>query len=504
MIGKQGIGLWVLVLAACALLSPCYAQVDADENAEQSEGDAAKKWYRGSLDLSLDFWASEHHTDIMMDQVLRLEITPPKNDRLVIRGALWSTEDLDGHESTTSSLRGLKDAYGAAVQVKVLHLYAEFSDIFDGADLRIGRQYITQSPVYPRIDGLYLRQRQEYWDWYVFGGARASIYRDAHKDLSTGGGIGAWATRKTRLSLDWFYGRDDRRQSETVSRGPLAGLLDWVYPREIDGTVDSFLLAFTVDHQLGPRHRLRGRFTMHDGASDELLLSAAGFLGAREAVYDITYRRRFDAIEDRANDATGYYRLLGTQDEFDDISASFHIPLAEHHELSLDAQYHNSHGQSGFEPYDQDFWRLGATWVTREIWPGIETTATVERWDADLDEGSWLGALTVAKQWERTRATFGASYETYRYRVYEYDTRYQLARQLANLLIPGVYTGYQPLVSYLDTSRVHVTDDVISAFAEVEHQLSPRQRLFLRLNYEHFDDLDGPIFHAEVRYMLQF
>lgn len=483
---------------ACAMaVSSSFAAEEGDAPADPA------KWYKGSLQVGIDASADDEDSNVVLDQYLRLEIRPPQVDKLSINGAFWLTEDVDGHESKSSALGGVLNTYGAAVQARIIRLYAEYEDLWGDSTLRVGRQRILDSPVYGRIDGVYFKQRHAKWDWYAFGGARASIYRDAHDDWSVGGGASVWVLPKTRVGLDWYYGEDQENRND-IAPNLVERLLNPSYPRRIKEEIDSRQLSLTLHQYLGANHKLFGRYTWFDGRSDELVLALSGVSPERTIAYDVTYRRRLYLLEDRTNDTTGFFRILGTQDEFDDIRAAVHIPITKIYGVSLEGQLHDADSDGGEGTANRDFSRMGIILHGADIRPGIDGNVGIDYWRADEGEGRVAVTGDVTKRWEKASGTVGVDFARYKDRIRDYNPNLFWLNQAAVLFIPGVYASYTPLVYLFDVRTVDTRENVYSVYTQYRRDLAEDQHIAMRLTFEDDDGPDSPYWRLKLSYTLEF
>lgn len=487
-------------LACFALPLACMAAAGQDDESTEAP---APPWYHGSLDATLTLERSDRDSNVWMDQVLRLELSPPRHPRITLKGGVWMIEDLDGHEDRTSALRNLHDTFGASVQVRLLHLFVEIEDPLPGSVLRIGRQRILDSPAFNRIDGAYFRKNEGRWQWYAFGGARASLYQDAHDDLTLGGGAGVDLTRKLRIAFDAFYGEDERRRGEEVFRGPLAGVFGLAFPRRVKRDTDSRMASVSASYRLAPNHSLYGRYTWFDGESDEMLVTATGVFLPREIVYDVTYRRRENILGDRANELTGFYRILGEQNNFDELTAVIHVPFAERYTLSLEGQVHDAERESTATA-NRDYYRLSAILGVEELFRGMDASLGVEKWTVEGEEGSWIVTGGIVKSWEQWKLTVGADYERFEDRITEYRSGVLPATRLLGRIFPPVGRFFNVIAAAFDTDVVETHENIYSAYARADFTLRDNQTIRVGLSYEQDDGPDSPYWELEARYSIKF
>lgn len=463
--------------------------------AEEPAHDAVK----GSLSTRIDVETAGGSADWRTDEYLRVEIRPEYARHLTIRGALWSWQDLDGHESETSPLRGLGDTYQAAVQVRPLSLYVQGEDLWGDSTLRVGRQRIEQSTAYSLIDGAYFNKRNDKWAWYAFLGTRGTLYEDNFADPSLGAGISVRPTGYTRLSVDTYYSQEGRAERRRPFYADVFGLS---YPLAIPDDADTRQLAFTATQRIGERHQIYARYLVNDGESDELRLSASGTFAKRQYAYDIAYNERLNRVTDRGNDAGVFYRVLGALDEYRDLSATFHIPFATRYALSMEGQRHDA---SGDGDYNRDFTRYGIYLHGAKLREGhLDFRVGLARWDIDAGEGTLSLTGEVTHRWRKAALTLGTDYAAYQERLRTYNaTPYRVARGVTALL-PGVFPGFFPITRFIDVRDIEIDEDVYSAYGKFAYTLDDRQSVWLKLTCQRDDGPDSPYWRVQAEYSIRF
>ena len=244
------------------------AQPAASE-APPAPAEAAKRnWFQGEFSAGLDAAWSDYASDFDFNQYLRFKVDPPECKKLHIRGAIWLNEDLGSDAPRYSALRDINDGFDSHLRVRPLYLYAELDDVWGDSTLRVGRQRILEGAAFNRIDGVYFKQRLGQWDWYVFTGARATIYDDPFQDFVTGGGASVRLFDRTRIALDaCFYGEEHRDYED----------------------IDDTSVALSVWQIVSPNLSLFGRYDRRSGNGDEVYLNATGFVPAWDLTYEVSY-----------------------------------------------------------------------------------------------------------------------------------------------------------------------------------------------------------------------
>lgn len=505
---------FVLVTALCLWAAPALAEEEAPAQVDSEaapmaempveEAPARTGWIKGSAVFDLDAATARDDEDIDLYQRLRLDIAPAEWQKLSFSTSMWVHEDLDSDESANSALRDINDSYGGDVNARLLHMYLQADNLWGQSTLRLGRQRVIEGPVFNRIDGLYFKQYRTHWDWYVYGGARASLYDDSHDDLSAGGGLAFNASTNTRLGLDFMYA-DDHRDGNRRIRNPIARLRYRFFShyRYFDKEVDDTLVALSLWHDFTPNVRLFTRYTLNDGDNDELLLDLTGYYAPWDVSYEVMYRRLLDRIGDRVNDLSGFYRILGPEEEYQHFLFSVHKPLNEKVTLSLEAEVHDSKAADAYTG-NRDYTRLAAIVSTENLIPGINLSLATEYWDVDDGDGLWALTGEVRKEWDRLELFAGADFERYRDELIEYNAVPGLIRQTAFFFVPGVFTRFTPLVRLIDSPEVRTRQNIYSFYTGVKWAIEENQDLRAKLSYENDDRPESPYWRFQASYEIRF
>lgn len=488
-----GMRLVVVFLLAAWLLVPLAAHAD-----EPSANAATHDAVRGSFSTRLNVETAGGESDWRTDEYLRLEIQPEYAPHLTIRGAVWSWQDLDGHEPETSSLRGLGDTYDAAVQVRPLYLYVQGEDLWGASTLRVGRQRIEQSVSYSLVDGVYFNKRNDKWEWYAFLGTRGTLYEESFQDPSAGAGVAVRPTSYTRIALDTFYTAEGR---DRVRRPFYADWFSLRYPVAIPDDVDTRQLALSLRQRIGEQHQFYARYVINAGESDEIRAALTGTFGKRRVAYDLSYVQRLNTVTDRGSDAGSFYRVLGALDRYRDVSAAVHVPFGEHFALSVEGQLHDASG----DDYNRDYGRYGLYLSAAKLWrESLDFRAGVSRWDVENGEGTWALTGEATKHWAKAAFTLGTDYAVYQDRIEVYNANpYRLSRAVV-AFFPGLFPGFYPLARLTDVRTVETEEDIYSIYGKFAYELNKQQSLWLKATYQIDDGPDSPYWRAQAEYTIRF
>lgn len=483
------------------LLSAVVSVLLISQIAMAEDGSENRDWVRGSFNASTDLVSADGQVDLNLDQTLRLHVDIPGHEKIHVRTIMWMHEDLDGDERSSSALRGIDDAFGTDVQPRLLQLYVGFDDLWGDSTLRIGRQRIMEGAAFNRIDGAYFNRRKGKWYWYAFGGVRASIYRDASDDRIYGGGAAVQATRHTRIALDVFYAEEDRRNS--VRRDLLTELFGIGFPRRVKKKIGDNVWALSLWQNITENIRLFGRFTLHEGNSDELLVDLTGHVPAWKFTYDVIYRRVFNNRGDRVNDVSSFFRILGEEQEFETILVSLHKGIKDRFTISLEAELRES-GETDEIFANRDFFRYGASLDIEDLARGVDASFAGERIEVDGGENSWTVSVQFEKEWETIRFTTGVDYGQYEDLFILFNPLPSIVSNIATALSPALFPGFNPFIGFFDTLRTRERIEIIGVHTGVVWSLDDDQKIDVRLRYEDDEGPDSPYWRLQAGYTLQF
>ena len=525
---KSRNGVLVLLLAGTAFLSPmtvCVGQEPAAEEAQPAvEAPVAetpatqetapvaepatpeksgRDWISGSFDAYTDAIWSDNDSDINLNQTLRLKIDPPQTPRLHLRGLLWMHEDLDSDESSTNVLRDINDASGSDVRARLLNLYADIDDLWGDSTLRIGRQRIEKGSVFNRIDGLSFTQRVGRWEWYLFAGARATVYDDAHNDLVLGGGVAYRPTARTRLALDAYYGEEHRGGSDEVYLDPIWAIFGYDFPRRVKEDLGDNLFSLSLWQQLTENASLFGRVSLHDGELDEISLQVTGNIPAWELSYELSYRGRFETASDRVNDLTSFYRVVGSYEEYDNFLAALHKVITKRLELSMEAEFHNADNDS-WRTANRDYNRYALILAATPLFEQVAATVALEKWDVSGGDDTWALTGELSRQWKKVEVTLGADYERFEDCLTYYDNRLGGVDRLLVTLVQGYYAGYNPVVFLFDEYSITTHEDVYSVYLKTKWAIRDNQDVTMNVSYETDEGPDTPYWRVQAGYTVRF
>lgn len=508
---------------------------DSDDQGEEA------RWIGGSFEAGIDAEWSRRDSDVDLDQTLRLQIDPPGQSRLRLRGALWLNENLGPDPERVSAVRDLNDAWDSDVRARVLSLYVEVDDLWGDSALRLGRQSIAESREWNHIDGVYFRKRLARWDWYAFGGARASIYADRHEDLVFGGGVAFRPLPRTRFAVDVLYAQESRDPYgralhslefedfigylfpvgqgaawlvPNVVRVPLArGVARWLalgpvgfagypYGAFSDCRLDAVQASFSVWHAFGENLSVMGRVDWVDDGVAEGLLRVAGTVPKLELSYEIAYRSVLGTVEDRPSDLTGYYRVLGPWRRNENLFLAVHRPISDKLTASLEAEFQNAKASTPLAG-NRDYNRFAAILTASKILKNTDAMLALELWDAEKGESSLVMSGEISRQFGQLLVAVGADYERFEDRIFRDPGLYWAQRALA-IAAPGLFGFGYPIFMASDAYGIVTREDVYSLYGRATWKLDEKQDVRWLVRFQQDDGPDSPYWQFQADYTIRF
>ncbi|MCC6696639.1 MAG: hypothetical protein IT365_13490 [Candidatus Hydrogenedentes bacterium] len=505
--------------------APAEAAPEAAAPASETEETAAAgKWFSGRFQSGFDGTWSSSESDIDLDQSLQLNLDPPGHKNLHFRSLFWAREDLDSDDERWNTLRDLDDNYSSEVDIRPVYLYMDIDDLWGDSTLRIGRQRVLEGPAFNRFDGVYFKQRQTRWDWYVFGGWQASLYSGSFEDPVAGGGASVQLSAKTRVAVDLYWEEDEADYEDRYIRNRLSNLLYRDYPREVDEERDNTRGSFSIWQTITSNLTLFGRVDIYDGGGDELTLQATGYVPSWKLTYQATYRKLMSSVDDRSSDLTGFYRILGPEHPYDDILLVLHRPLTPKLGLSLEGQVHRvedeypdfwlrayDHDYDYADRANRDYNRVAVILSATDLFWDLSASASFQVWDVEGRDASWSVGGDVTKKWEDLSLTLGAHYERYEdeYTVYNFwpSWKNSIRRAFASLSSNSSSTVYYDsnfMVRLRDVTPIETNDDIYSIFTKLRWAFRDNQDISLAVSYEQDDSADSPYWRVRAGYTLEF
>jgi hypothetical protein len=486
-----------LALLACCVTA---AAQETDEEAPAPK----PKWYDGELRLDADAEWSGGGSDFDMDQTLRLNIDPPEYPKLRIRSSFWLHEDLGGDDDGIHA--DLYDAWDNDVEARVMHLYLEADDLWGNSTLRLGRQRIFEGPYFNRLDGIYFNKQMRKWNWYAYAGWRASYYQQSHDDPAYGGGVSVNLTPTTRVALDAYQVKEERRRYYVYRRRRFTDFLNDEFPRDVSRDFTDTSVSLSLWQDLTPNLRFFGAYRWHDGDGDEIHLELSGFVPAWQLSYELAYRKRLDVARDRPTDRTAYYRVLGRHDEYDSWFLAVHKPFFEFMTVSLEAEIRDVESTELRGANDRDFKRFGANLHFDEFFWMLDADLGAEIWDVDGAEEGWSINAELSRPFGKHEVALGAGYENYidESFVYNFFPNWRNQVRIAVFRPPTPVLTNNFTVNWRDVYPLEAHEDIYSLYADWQWDLNESNAFNAGVTYEIDDSSESPYWRVKAGYTFKF
>lgn len=286
----------------------------------------------------------------------------------------------------------------------------------------------------------------------------------------------------TRVALDAFYGTEHRE--DEIRPNPLVGFLNLDYPRRVDDDLDDSYVGLSVWQWFMPGINVFSKFGLRNGDAGDFLLDVNGAIPKVDMSYDVSYKHQFDSREDIVNDLTGYYRVLGTYEEYDNLLVSLHKPLNKMFTVSVEGEFHGSDASRFTGAGNRDYNRYAVILAADDLMPKLDASIGLEYWDLDQSENTWAVTGEVSKTWERFKLTIGADYQAYEDHVVRYNPWPHRFDRFFTDFVPGYYAGTRPLIWVFDTYTVETHENVHSIYGRLKYDLAQDQDLSLKVTYE--------------------
>ncbi len=466
------------------------AETPAAEDAGKEAPVGSKDWIRGRLTIGVDGAWSGSDSSLRFDQSLDFQVDPPKYPKLHLRGSLWMQEDAISDPSMTSALRDINNASQGDIQFRPLYLYFQADDLLSNSTLRLGRQRVIEGAAYNRIDGVYFKQRLGIWDYYVFGGLRATIYGNSDESWVGGGGFSVRPLHGTKLGVDFYYSEGDDKSLGLWRGGQSAG--------------HDNLLALSLWQTITPNLTFFGRYAAYDGKNDDLRLNLTGYVPCIDLTYEVAFRSRLGFLSDRVGDLTGLYRVLGGLPKNDNYFVALHEPLGKKLVFSIEGEYQNVRSDPGLAQSPRDYVRFGAVLAADDLFRGFGGNVNVERWDVDGGEGSWTVGGEITKRWKSVRVAVGSDYQRYEDRIIVYSGNSKIPSQYDYTFRAESLPFYGRAVAGGNTLAVELHENIRSVYLRGKWKICKDQDLTARLMFEEDDSPESPYWRAVMEYALRF
>lgn len=480
---------------------------NADSSAGQTDVEMAKPLqFRGAFGAEFDGRWSDRDHDIDLEQNLQFELRFRDVPKIHVHGSIWFTEQVS-EADPDSGIVGLGGA-GQNDTIRPLYLHIDIDDLWGDSTLRLGRQRILEGPVYNRLDGAYFRRQTSWGAWYAFGGWRASLYDESHNDPAFGGGAAWNVTSSTRLGLDAYYVEETRNHIPDYHRYRLSNVLYPDYPRDRIDSLSETLLALSFWQDITANVRLFGRYTWYEETSDEVRLELTGYMPNRALTYEVAYRRQFGESADTLSDTTAYYRILGSQAEYDNIRFALHKAFGERYALSFETEFQST-DEAAYEAYNRDYVRYVVTGSIDDLYLQTDAVLSLEKWAVAGDEDAWAVTGELSRKFGPVDGAIGVDYQRWvdEFEAYNFWPLWRnQTRALLNTNpnVSNVFYTNNFLVRLTDVAGQTTRENVWALYTNWRWQVRENQDMFADVSYERDDSGDSPYWRLRGGYTIRF
>ncbi len=225
---------------------------------------------------------------------------------------------------------------------------------------------------------------------------------------------------------------------------------------------------------------------------------------------------------DGVNDLTGFFRILGEFEPYYNVLIALHRPLTEKMLLSLEAEFNESEEDEPFTA-NRDFTRIALILDNEDLFKGVDTSIAIEHWSVTGGESTWSISGELSREWEHFRLKTGVDFERYEDRYVRYNTgnfgnrftgyegtfmRYNLLPNLLELagidLSPGLFSGFDPILAFLETTIVQTHENIYTFYTEGKWAITENQDVTAGVTFEEDDGPDSPYCRIKAQYTIRF
>jgi hypothetical protein len=344
-------------------------------------------------------WTSGAH-DNDLYALLSLDAGDPEADKwsghLMARG-YW---DLDGVVSAQDDpfFYTLENTFDSAFVAQLYEAYVDVHSLGPVDDLRIGRQFVYDTPVTVWFDGARADSEElgkARWSFGLYGGIPVHQYSSSVSGDSI---VGVYAQvhpwKNARLRGDWMH----------------------VVDEQILATPDADLISFDLFQAIGKSLQLEGRYSLLDSQSNDLLLQATWLDPEDGLTVRASYFNLLSAMGDLPLEFDPFFLSLLTLFPYQEIQALASKDFGEHWNVQggVDVRVVSDDGDIG--EFNRNYQRYYLTGTAIELLPGDLTLAlTGEWWDGDGEDfGSW--GADLSRRWGKLfDAAIGSNYALYKF-----------------------------------------------------------------------------------------
>ncbi len=365
------------------------------------EAVAGGAWYRGSLQTRYRFRRTSSDDDNELHSMLRLDLGDeqqhPVTGRIVARG-FW---DLD-FAPDGDVFSGLDESLGESASGYVYEAFADLHFVAALDRLRLGRQSLTETPVFVEFDGITATSHQSaragLWASGYVGVPVHHFEASTSGDLVAGASVGMAPWQGGRVRVDLMH-----LQDRTLT---------------FDGVDD--LLSLRWWHRFGRSLHLQGQHTWRDGDPRDLWLRGQVSHERSGLEVAVNWRELLTTQRAEVTELDPYFEVLADYEAYRQagITTTWIGDGVLSAAAGADIRRLSEPATEG--PFNHEYDRYWLSPTVRGIGgQDLEATLTGEFWDAGGEEFRSIGGDLRWRPSERLTFTLGSDFALYRYDVFD-------------------------------------------------------------------------------------
>ncbi len=374
------------------LEAPVAAEEDAQ--AEEKSGPAL----HGTLSTRYRGRFSGDDSDNDLFQELSLDYGDPLRDRTSYSLMGRLSADLDGRgDGDGRELTSLEDTYDGSVQGRLDYAYATLRDRGPFEMVRVGRQWLHDTPEFAWFDGLYLESEAHghaRLKATAYGGASVHPYEDSTEgDVLMGASLEAWPWEKGRARIDWMHAED-----ETLL-----------------GEHNNDLLGFGLWQRIGDSVSAELQHTRIEGEARDVRAAASWLSSEQDLSVSLAYYQLLETQGELALEFDPFFAALHELFPYHDVRFSVSKGFGESLRADIGVNMRRLTESEDIGEFNRDFDRGFLTLVFPELLPEeIVLSTTGDWWNASGSDVTTTGA-ELSREWEHLEAAVGSYYALFEY-----------------------------------------------------------------------------------------